>query len=61
MPRTGTRPTTDRVRESLFNVLTARLELSGLPFVFFVDRHTDVGCVLYIRYDGHYGLITPSR
>ena len=30
MPRTGTRPTTDRVRESLFNVLTARLELSGL-------------------------------
>lgn len=30
MPRTGTRPTTDRVRESLFNLLTARLELSGL-------------------------------
>jgi 16S rRNA (guanine966-N2)-methyltransferase len=25
----GTRPTTDRVRESLFNVLTARLDLSG--------------------------------
>lgn len=30
MPRTGTRPTTDRVRESLFNLLTARLDLSGL-------------------------------
>ncbi|MEV3900704.1 16S rRNA (guanine(966)-N(2))-methyltransferase RsmD [Mycobacterium sp. NPDC050551] len=30
VPRTGTRPTTDRVRESLFNVLTARLELAGL-------------------------------
>lgn len=30
MPRSGTRPTTDRVRESLFNLLTARLELSGL-------------------------------
>jgi len=30
VPRTGTRPTTDRVRESLFNLLTARLELSGL-------------------------------
>ena len=30
MPRTGTRPTTDRVRESLFNVLTARLDLDGL-------------------------------
>lgn len=26
---TGTRPTTDRVRESLFNVLNARLELAG--------------------------------
>ncbi len=26
---TGTRPTTDRVRESLFNVLTARTDLSG--------------------------------
>lgn len=29
MPRNGTRPTTDRVRESLFNVLTARMELTG--------------------------------
>jgi 16S rRNA (guanine966-N2)-methyltransferase len=26
----GTRPTTDRVRESLFNVLAARLDLAGL-------------------------------
>jgi 16S rRNA (guanine966-N2)-methyltransferase len=26
----GTRPTTDRVRESLFNVLTARLDFTGL-------------------------------
>ncbi len=26
----GTRPTTDRVRESLFNVLTARLDLAGV-------------------------------
>ena len=30
MPRTGTRPTTDRVRESLFNLLTARLDLGGV-------------------------------
>ncbi|MDO3638738.1 16S rRNA (guanine(966)-N(2))-methyltransferase RsmD [Mycolicibacterium arseniciresistens] len=30
VPRSGTRPTTDRVRESLFNVLTARLDLAGL-------------------------------
>ncbi|MGE2690670.1 16S rRNA (guanine(966)-N(2))-methyltransferase RsmD [Mycolicibacterium pulveris] len=29
VPRTGTRPTTDRVRESLFNVLAARVELAG--------------------------------
>lgn len=30
MPRTGTRPTTDRVRESLFNLLTARMDLDGI-------------------------------
>ena len=30
MPRSGTRPTTDRVRESLFNLLSARLDLDGL-------------------------------
>lgn len=29
MPPRGTRPTTDRVREALFNVLAARLEFSG--------------------------------
>ncbi len=29
MPPRGTRPTTDRVRESLFNVLTARMDLDG--------------------------------
>lgn len=30
MPPRGTRPTTDRVREALFNVLDARLELTGM-------------------------------
>ncbi len=30
VPPRGTRPTTDRVRESLFNILQARRELSGL-------------------------------
>ncbi|KAA8967761.1 16S rRNA (guanine(966)-N(2))-methyltransferase RsmD [Mycobacterium sp.] len=30
IPPRGTRPTTDRVRESLFNVLTARLDLTGM-------------------------------
>lgn len=30
MPPRGTRPTSDRVRESLFNVLAARRELAGI-------------------------------
>ncbi len=30
VPPRGTRPTTDRVRESLFNIVTARRELTGL-------------------------------
>lgn len=30
VPPQGTRPTTDRVRESLFNIVTARLDLTGL-------------------------------
>jgi 16S rRNA (guanine966-N2)-methyltransferase len=29
VPPRGTRPTTDRVRESLFNIVTARLDLTG--------------------------------
>ena len=29
MPRTGTRPTTDRVRESMFNVLASRIDFAG--------------------------------
>jgi ribosomal subunit interface protein len=38
----------------------SRLDLSGEPFVFFVDAETGRGRVLYIRYDGHYGLITAG-
>ncbi|HET7310709.1 MAG TPA: sigma 54 modulation/S30EA ribosomal C-terminal domain-containing protein [Mycobacteriales bacterium] len=38
---------------------TDRLNVSGWPFVFFQDATTHRGCVLYHRYDGHYGLITP--
>lgn len=37
-----------------------RLEAMGLPFVFFTDPGTGRGNVLYHRYDGHYGLITPA-
>jgi ribosome-associated translation inhibitor RaiA len=37
-----------------------RIGLLGLPFIFFVDTARDRGGVLYHRYDGHYGLITPA-
>ncbi|MEU6061413.1 sigma 54 modulation/S30EA ribosomal C-terminal domain-containing protein [Streptomyces sp. NPDC047097] len=37
-----------------------RLEVAGAPFVFFADQDSGRGCVLYHRYDGHYGLITPA-
>ena len=30
MPKSGTRPTSDRVREAVFNALTARLDFTGL-------------------------------
>jgi hypothetical protein len=36
-----------------------RLELTGSRFVFFVNKDTGRGNILYHRYDGHYGLITP--
>lgn len=37
-----------------------RLELIGLPFLFFAAADSGRGCVIYHRYDGHYGLITPA-
>ncbi len=37
-----------------------RLEVTGQPFVFFVNAETGRGNVLYHRYDGNYGLITPA-
>lgn len=37
-----------------------RIGLLGLPFLFFVDTARERGRVLYHRYDGHYGLITPA-
>jgi ribosome-associated translation inhibitor RaiA len=36
------------------------LELTGSPFVFFVDRNTGRGAVVYRRSDGHYGLLIPA-
>lgn len=37
-----------------------RLDLGGEPFLFFVDPESGRGRLLYLRYDGHYGLITPA-
>jgi ribosome-associated translation inhibitor RaiA len=38
-----------------------RLNLTGMPFLFFADADSGRGHVLYRRYDGHYGLITPAE
>ncbi|MFI0821260.1 sigma 54 modulation/S30EA ribosomal C-terminal domain-containing protein [Streptomyces sp. NPDC021098] len=38
-----------------------RLDMTGLPFVFFTDDTTGRGNVLYHRYDGHYGLVVPTE
>jgi ribosome-associated translation inhibitor RaiA len=35
------------------------LEASGRPFMFFVNNQTGRGNLIYHRYDGNYGLITP--
>ncbi|MCU0309831.1 MAG: sigma 54 modulation/S30EA ribosomal C-terminal domain-containing protein [Acidimicrobiales bacterium] len=37
-----------------------RLDVGHEPLVFFVDATTERGQVVYRRYDGHYGLITPA-
>ncbi|MHA6794532.1 sigma 54 modulation/S30EA ribosomal C-terminal domain-containing protein [Pseudonocardia bannensis] len=37
-----------------------RLALSGLPFLFYRDRETDRGHLLYRRYDGNCGVVTPA-
>jgi len=38
-----------------------QLGLRGLPFLFYLDAEHARGCVLYRRYDGHYGLISPAE
>jgi hypothetical protein len=37
-----------------------RMDANGEPFVFFANATTHRGNVVYRRYDGHYGLITPE-
>jgi ribosome-associated translation inhibitor RaiA len=36
-----------------------RLEMSGLPFLFYLDGDHGRANMIYHRYDGHYGLIDP--
>lgn len=38
----------------------AHLDVAGEPFVFYLDPAARRGRVLYLRYDGHYGLITGA-
>jgi ribosome-associated translation inhibitor RaiA len=54
--------TTSPARAPLLSTKEAveRLNLIGLPFLFYLDGENLRGCVLYRRYDGHYGLITPG-
>ena len=40
---------------------TAQMAVWDRPFFFFLDSDTRRGAVLYHRYDGHYGLITPAE
>ncbi|MBM3674924.1 MAG: HPF/RaiA family ribosome-associated protein [Actinobacteria bacterium] len=37
------------------------LDLAAEPFVFFLDERTGRGCVVYRRYDGHYGLVAAAE
>lgn len=37
-----------------------RIGVLGLPFLFFIDAAQGRASVLYHRFDGHYGLITPA-
>lgn len=37
-----------------------RLELTGDPFMFYLEPGTGRGRVLYLRYDGHYGVIAAA-
>lgn len=52
VPHAATRLTLDEAME--------RLELSDEPFLFYRDVDANLAHVLYRRYDGHYGLISPQ-
>lgn len=47
------------VRLSVGEVME-RMAVWTQPFLFFENSETDRGSVLYLRHDGHYGLISPA-
>ena len=51
----------DRPSRLTATAAARRLSLTGAAYLFFIDRGTGRGNVVYHRYDGHYGLITPVR
>ncbi len=55
------RASTDRPPTIAVEDAVGLLDAGDLPFVFFVDPDTRRGQVLYRRYDGHYGLVSPSQ
>jgi hypothetical protein len=58
----GSAVTVSEVRAQRLELAEAetQLEASGRPFIFFVNNETGRGNLIYHRYDGHYGLITPA-
>jgi len=38
----------------------AEMDALNHRFLYFIDAATGRGCVLYLRYDGHYGLVEPA-
>jgi len=64
--RLGSLPAEITLSEHPAPVLTpieavGRLEWLGQPFVFFVNPETGRAGLLYHRYDGHYGLVSPDE
>lgn len=51
---------TDPVRVLALREAIERLNVTGEPFLFFIDSSSRRGAVLYHRYDGHYGLVSPA-
>ncbi|GAA2157777.1 HPF/RaiA family ribosome-associated protein [Pedococcus bigeumensis] len=62
-PQPGSTPRATIVQEPAPPILTddearARLDADDEPFVFYLDEATGEGRVIYLRYDGQYGIVT---